>query len=446
LNRRTSFAAVVATIAFAVLVAASAVATGIPSRKPPPSGTIAFERDTGKGPSIWLIAPDGRRQREVETRGDAFDPAWTPTSQLTFVSIRSGTFAIYAAKAATPKRVTEDRLIKAKPAWSPNGRLVAFESGPVGHENIYIGSTGTPKPVTREAADDIYPSWSPDSKELVFSSNRDGRYRLYRLRLGKAPRVLSSGRGEDLEPRWAPDGTRIAFTRLDRKGNYDVWTIDPKTKMEKQLTHDPGQDFQPTWAPDSNYIAFVSNRSANGELKDYDIFVMDDRGKGQTDISNNRAPEIAPAWAPRPVASLAPGSPFGRRSALTCDDGTDGPDPLNGTDSSELICGKGGDDRIHGNGGNDEIYGQAGNDLIYGGSGRDTIFGGDGVDRIYGGPGGDQIHGGAGKDREFGGYGDDRLWSRDRTKDIVRGGPGAPGAALDVSVLRDPGDDVAEIP
>ena len=415
-----------------------------------PSGAIAFVRAVGAGSTLWLTSADGQRQQQVRTRGDAYDPAWTPAGRLGYVGVRSGRFQLFDTQATggTARQLTTDALPKAKPAWAPDGKQIAFEGGAVGQAHIYTvpATGGTPRPRTSGSASDESPSWAPDSRRLVFSSNRDGPYKLYLMTLGGKPTRLTSGSGEDLEPTWAPSGKLIAFTRQDKAGNYDVWTVDPRNKKTRRLTTDPAQDFQPSWSPDSGHIAFASNREATPDDENYDIFVMSATGAGQQNISRNGAPEIDPAWAP-PSVKPPRGSRLTSGASLTCSDGTDASQNLPGSNSSETICGAGGNDTIHGNGGNDTISGGTGHDTIYGDAGNDTINGGDGVDKIRGGTGYDQIYGGSNPDLTTSGYllgdsEDDKLWSRDSYKDTVNGGTGT----ADKSMLRDSGDVVSGIP
>ncbi len=416
--------ALAVTLALVAARTAGSVAAG-------PVGAIAFERDTASGSAVYVMSADGKSQRVVTgPDGDGFEPSWTPKGDIGFVSLRNRTFDLYRASPAggSPQRITRDSLAKGQPVWSQDGEQIAFAGGAAGHNRIYLvpSSGGKPRPITRSGGEALAPAWSPGGS-LAYASNESGRWRIYVLDTGGQPRPVSSGAATDLDPSWSPDGTVIAFTRLDEQGNYDVWLLDPAGGKEQRLTTDPAQDFAPTWSPDGRYIAFVSSRDLGPDDLNYEVYVMSANGEGQQNISRNLAPDIAPAWAP---AGVKP--PWGLRtlaiSLLTCNDGSTGNDILNGTSSGELICGKAGDDVLNGNGGNDDLRG------------------GDGKDTIDGGGGADQIAGGAGADTLRGGSGGDRFWSMDSGVDVVRGGPGNPGPANDRAVLRDPGDDVREIP
>jgi Ca2+-binding RTX toxin-like protein len=88
--------------------------------------------------------------------------------------------------------------------------------------------------------------------------------------------------------------------------------------------------------------------------------------------------------------------------------GTAKSDSLAGTSGDDVMCGLGGNDRIRGGGGNDIIIGGSGNDVIFGGPGRDWLFGSEGSDVIY---------------------------SRDRERDVVDGGPDSDTGNIDAGAI-----------
>jgi TolB protein len=78
-------------------------------------------------------------------------------------------------------RLTESRGLDDYPAWSPDGRQLAFTSNRDGNFEIYLSDAdgGHPRNVTRSPALENFAAWSPAGK-LTFVSNRDGGFDLYR--------------------------------------------------------------------------------------------------------------------------------------------------------------------------------------------------------------------------------------------------------------------------
>jgi dipeptidyl aminopeptidase/acylaminoacyl peptidase len=75
------------------------------------------------------------------------------------------------------RKLTHNRRINAEPAWSPDGRKIAFASTQNRNRDIYVmNADGSGRRnLTRDPAWDSRPSWSPDGRKITFVSNRDGR-------------------------------------------------------------------------------------------------------------------------------------------------------------------------------------------------------------------------------------------------------------------------------
>jgi TolB protein len=73
---------------------------------------------------------------------------------------------------------------------------------------------------------DYWPAWSPDGKQIAFTSNRDGQYELYVMGAdGGSPRNISNHPAVDNFATWSPDGRRLAFI-TNRNGTHDVAVVE----------------------------------------------------------------------------------------------------------------------------------------------------------------------------------------------------------------------------
>ena len=214
------------------------------------------------------------------------------------------------------------------PAWSPDGKSLAFETDQSGNWDIWtVNRDGSGlKQITRGSSNDRFASWSPDGGTLAYASDRGGNWDVWSMKLdGSGVRQLTKFPGLDIAPIWSPDGRRIAFVSsrsmdvlvwvMDADGSHvegmpnircgdwvsawspdgrsvaavssmrgksDIWLIDTEERVIKQLTQktESRRDFLPAWSPDGRHIAFVSERDGRR-----DIWLMDPDGSHERRIT-----------------------------------------------------------------------------------------------------------------------------------------------------------------
>ena len=80
--------------------------------------------------------------------------------------------------------------------------------------------------MTRSPGLDDFPAFSPDGKHLAFASLRDGQMEIYVADAdGSNPANLSTHPGRDTQPSWTPDGRGVTFVS-DRDGGTDLYTVE----------------------------------------------------------------------------------------------------------------------------------------------------------------------------------------------------------------------------
>lgn len=210
---------------------------------------------------------------------------------------------VTAAYAATPISISVSEGTHLAFALSPDGRQIVFDLQGV----LYImPATGGPATAITDALYDArQPAWSPDGKSIAFQSNRDGHYRIWLIGPdGKGARVVSPEPYEAREPTWSPDGKWLAFTS-NRDGKFDIWALSMADGSSRKLSAGPGGNSRASWSPDGSKIAYVSDRmGATG------IYVTDMAGTESTVAKANvmafgmNVPMGTPTWTPDSQAVL----------------------------------------------------------------------------------------------------------------------------------------------
>lgn len=207
-----------------------------------------------------------------------FEPAWFPDVEKK-VEIVYGTgdqgtrsndlFSISAEERTPPVNLTNTAMAEEYgPAWSPDGRKLAFWSNRNGAEGIYVSED----PADLHAPRLIYAtndtsgaSWSPDGRKLAFATKVGNNWEIFVVDAnGGRLDTLTHHPSNDRFPAWSPDGTQIAFSS-QRDGNAEVYLMDADGDSLLNLSRDAAAyDAFPSWSPDGSLLAFGSQSYSSG--------------------------------------------------------------------------------------------------------------------------------------------------------------------------------------
>ncbi len=255
---------------------------------------------------------------EIQGDWDYWDPAGTFNTcygkaasgpgpgRIAFSSDRDGNPEIYTmdADGSHLTRLTNNPKTDSEPAWSPDGKHIAFISNrdigdevcPFCFDDIYVMDADGSHVIqlTDNPADDDSPSWSPDGNRIVFASVRDRMYGIYVMDADGSNVVQLIGDPIGCtNPAWSPDGKHIVFVRDVDEFNSDIFVMDADGSHVIRLTDYPDTDDSPSWSPDGQRIAYHSYRDG-----DFEIYMMDADGSNVTRITDNEGYDTSPAWSP----------------------------------------------------------------------------------------------------------------------------------------------------
>jgi dipeptidyl aminopeptidase/acylaminoacyl peptidase len=376
-------------------------------------GSLVFTSfGRSQGGDLWLVRDDGSGlTRLTAVRRPAFGPAWSPDGRRIayFAQERSEDFEVYVLNATSRavRQVTHNSVRDEDPSWSPDGSRFVFAGSGTGLSDLYVmnANGGRRLNLTRSELTEYQPAWSPDGKTIAFQACRGVARRstgcaLYAMRSdgrGAVRRLASPG----AYPAWSPDGAKIAFSQ-----NYVPTIInadgtgEAAVRTEVELSDRPGG---PAWSPTGDMLALGVEVAEECHQVDVSatLALASVNGASQSllfgcELSN----DFDPDW--QPVCTLY---------------GTDRDDVLLGTPGDDVICALRGNDRVAASAGNDVIIGGDGNDVIFGGPGKDRLFGSAGRDKLFAKDGEveDVTNGGPGRDVAMVDGPDDRPWELERT-------------------------------
>ena len=269
------------------------------------STRLAYVAVEGAPPSqrykLMVSDADGFNPRTVaDSPEPLMSPAWSPDGKLlAYVSFEGKASAIYAQELASGKRsrVSARAGINGAPAWSPDGRKLALTLSRGGNLDIYTLelATQTLTRLTSDEAIDTEPEWSRDGQSVYFTSDRAGNAQIYRVPAnegGRAERVTFIG-GYNARPRVAPDGNELAMVTLDR-GNYRIAVMNLKTGALRVLSSS-NQDESPSFSPNGATLIYGTKAGHGGALA-----TVSTDGRSQQRLSADRGELREPAWSPFP--------------------------------------------------------------------------------------------------------------------------------------------------
>ncbi|MBW7906615.1 MAG: PDZ domain-containing protein [Phycisphaerae bacterium] len=221
---------------------------------------------SGRVREVKVTIPGDRprlRPQRKEVHDELRGADVSPSGKRVVVEAHGDIWSLPAEKGVPRNLTGSDGVFDRDPAWSPDGRWVAYLSDATGEYQLYItqsdGRGETRKLTDFEDGFRYSRSWSPDSKHVTFA-DKAGRMYVYTLESGELKHF-------DTEPwsgapglAWSHDSRWIAYSKGGENRLSAIWVYNVKEGTTHQLTSGMFSDSSPTFDRKGDWIYYASNR------------------------------------------------------------------------------------------------------------------------------------------------------------------------------------------
>ncbi len=238
------------------------------------------------------VPDDGMRTgvRYVDAAKDIRDPDMAqitdydlaPNGERVLLSARGDLFSLPAEHGDTRNLTQTSSADEDHPAWSPDGRQVAYTTDSSGEQQIAVrpAEGGAERLLTHFARGYLYqPVWAPGGDKLAFS---DSSHELWYVAVaGGAPVPVAQDLYQEIHDyAWSPDGRWLAYSVTAPNQQSQIWLYELATRRATRVSDGHASDHQPLFDRSGKYLYFVSDRHENPVLSEIEFDEADLRTNG----------------------------------------------------------------------------------------------------------------------------------------------------------------------